>query len=154
MLTGTLPYPKRALADAKNTRAIKKILQALHESDLAPPSSFDPDIPPDVDAVTLRALHPDDVFRFPTGTALAHSLAACQHAARARNSAIRDAAEESELRDIFRQSTCADTTEESIRRLDLLTARSPEMGRAYTPQLHQMRIQWHRYRREVSDDRP
>ena len=153
MLTGTLPYPKRALADAKGTGEIKQILQALHHSDLAPPSSFDADIPPDVDAVTLRALHPDDVFRFPTGTALAHSITACQHAARAGSLAKRDASEKSELRDIFRKCICADTAEEAIRRLDLLTARSPEMGRAYTPQLHQMRIQWHRYRREVSNGR-
>ncbi len=152
MLTGTLPYPKRALADAKGTGEIKRILQALHQSDLAPPSSFDADIPPDVDAVTLRALHPDDVFRFPTGTALAHSIAACQHAVRARDSAKLGASEEAELREIFHLCNRADTAEEAIRRLDVLTARSPNIGRAYTPQLHQMRIQWHRYKREVSDD--
>lgn len=152
LLTGRLPYPRRAFAGAKNVGDHKRILQELHKSDLAPPSSFDPEITPDVDAVTLRALHPDEAFRFATGTALAHALNACQHALRTRESSTFSDAEHKELRELFRQAHRPDTAEQAIRRLDLLTARSLEVGRAYTPQLHQLRIQWHRYQREKIDD--
>ena len=118
----------------------------------APPSSFDPDIPPDVDAVTLRALHADDAFRYPTGTVLAHALDACQHALRASRAKAFADDEQKELRELFAQSYRLETAQEAIRRLDLLSARSAEVGRAFTPQLHQMRIQWHRYQRDRIDD--
>lgn len=152
LLTGTLPYPKRALADATGVAELKKTLQVLHAGDLAPPSAFNPVVPPDVDAMTLRALHHDEHFRFPTGTAFARALAACQHALLARESLKIPTTSEAALREIFRRVNFVDGAQAAIRDLDVLTASDQSIGRAYTPHLHQLQIQWNRFKRESADD--
>ena len=148
MLTGTLPYPQRIVLDASSPAEVKRALQAHHEKGIPPPSNFDARIPADVDSVVIRALHPDDSFRFGSGTALAHAIAACQHVQRTDLSGKVDLGVASKIVMAFQACSHPGTIEDGISRLELLLDRRPDITRAYAPHLNQLRIQWHRYNRE------
>lgn len=148
MLTGTLPYPRRVLSEASTPFQLKRSLQALHDEGLPPPSYFNSKIPVDVDSVVMRALHVNDVFRFTSGTSLAHAIAACQHVQRCGFAARGDPEIDAELETIFKSVSDPESIEHGIERLELLLDRRSDLARGYYPHLKQLRIQWHRYQRE------
>lgn len=148
MLTGALPYPRRVVSEAKSTFELKRSLQTLHDEGLRPPSYFDKTIPVDVDSVVMRALHLNDLFRFKSGTSLAHAIEACQHMQRSGFSVGRAPDLDTEIETIFKSVCDPETIEDGIERLELLLDRRSDLARGYLPHLKQLRIQWHRYRRE------
>jgi serine/threonine-protein kinase len=148
MLTGTLPYPRRALSGPRNTLELKRALQSLHEGGFLPPSQFDPEIPADVDSVVMRALHVNDRFRFNSATSLAHAIAACQHRQRCSSPGQRDADIAREIQTIFKNVSTPESVEYGIDQLELLMDRRPDLAHTFHPHLKQLRIEWNRYRRE------
>lgn len=65
MLAGTLPF---------NQRSLPKLIDAIYRGDKKPPSSWRPKIDPALDALILRAMHPDPARRFPTAQAFHGAL--------------------------------------------------------------------------------
>ena len=149
MLTGTLPYPRRVISGSKGTFDLKLSLQQLHNEDLPLPSYFNKAIPADVDSVVMRALHVNDVFRFKTGTSMAHAITACQQVQRssvvARKKPDPDAAE---IEMIFKSVSNPESIGEGIDHLESLLDRRSDLARGYLPHLKQLRSQWHRYQRK------
>ena len=148
MLTGTLPYPRRLLSGTSSSVELKRSLQALHDEGLPPPSYFGSRIPADVDSVVMRALHVNDIFRFKSGTTLAHAISACQHVQRSGFAAGRDPDLDADIAAIFKCVSDPTSIERGIERLELLLDQHSGLARGFLPHLKQQRVQWHRYQRE------
>jgi serine/threonine protein kinase len=57
MLTGVLPF---------NSRSLPKLIEAVYKGDKQPPSTLRPDIHKDLDAIVMKAMHPDQNQRYST----------------------------------------------------------------------------------------
>jgi eukaryotic-like serine/threonine-protein kinase len=148
MLTGMLPYPRRTFSLPQTTFELKRSLRSLHERGLPPPSSFDSNIPPDVDSVVMRALHPDDTFRFHSGVSLANAIEACQHVQRSEYSKHADSQFHAEIRTIFASVTNPVLIAQGVEQLESLLGRNKRIAHGYSSHLDQIRDQWQRYRFE------
>ncbi len=143
MLTGTMPFPKRALVGAASMSEVRQRLDGLHRGEIPPPSYFDPRITEDVDSVVMRALHVDLAERFADGGAFAQAIGACRHVQRAPNlSEVRSRHREA-LRGVFLLAAQPGGLSEAAERLDHLLDEHPELVRIYLPHLRQMRLQMH-----------
>ena len=80
LLTGVLPYPARTLRDVGSVAGLRDAVLSMQTERIRPPSYFDRSIPPDVDAVTMHALQPEELRRFESGVEFAAALRACQRA--------------------------------------------------------------------------
>ena len=147
MLTGTLPYSRRALKTSSESD-LKRSLKQLHDKGLRPPSYFDPKIPADVDSVVMRALHVNDLFRFDSGTSFERAIAACQHTHEMGFAKNPDSETDREIRDIFKCVTAPEAIEQGIKRLESLLRRSPNLAGQYRPHLIQLQKQSQRFHRE------
>ena len=143
MLTGTLPFPKRALDGATRMSEIRERLGELHREELPAPSYFDSNITEDVDSVVMRSLHVDLDDRFPDGIGFAQAIAACRHVQRAPDGAELRTRHAEALREAFAAASRPGGIPAAADRLDQLLDEHPELVRVYLPHLRQMRLQMH-----------
>ena len=65
MLTGVLPFDRRS---------VSALFNDILSREPRPPSSFNPSIPPDLDAIVMRMLAKDPMQRFPTADSAREAL--------------------------------------------------------------------------------
>lgn len=77
MLTGTLPYPKKAFSGLGALKEIEAALTSLQQSEHEAPSYFNPRVFPELDHLVAKALEYDEQQRFQDGAHIAHAIDSC-----------------------------------------------------------------------------
>lgn len=149
MLTGTLPYPGRAITEADGPEGLRRVLEKLQVAGLPAPSRFRSDIPSDVDAVVMRALHVDELFRYQSGVSLERALAACLRVQDAKPTGVPEI-DRHRLAEVFRALSDPQSARVGLSQLEEMLRRDRPLNRVYGDHLMQMRAEWQRYRREHS----